>query len=212
MNLFPRRQNSSFPALTSAPRRMLLVFGFTALSSTALLFSQPAPTPDDPTNPRRRRNQEEGGAGRANLTPQDVQARMMTALRERFEVTDDEEWKLISERLTAVMELRRNATGGGFGGFGGFAGRGGPGGPGGNSDNPNRAARGPRGGGGSTELTALSTAVRDKMPDAEIKARLERVREARKDNETKLAKAQEELRALLSVRQEAAAVVAGFLP
>jgi hypothetical protein len=212
MNLFSRRQNSSFRASTSAPRRLLLVLGFTAVSTAASIFAQPAPAADDTTNPRRRRNQEEGGAGRANLSPQDMQARMMTALRERFEVTDDEEWKLISERLTAVMELRRNATGGGFGGFGGFAGRGGPGGPGGNSDNPNRAARGTRGGGGSTELAALSTAVRDKMPDAEIKARLERVREARKDNETKLAKAQEDLRALLSVRQEAAAVVAGFLP
>jgi hypothetical protein len=211
MKLFSARQNSSSRASTSAPRRLLLVVGFAAMSSATSLLGQPAPAADDTTNPRRRRNQEEGATGRANFTPQDMQARMMTALRERFEVTDDEEWKLISERLTAVMELRRSTTGGGFG-VGVFGGRGGPGGPGGNSDNPNRAARGPRGGGGSTELAALSTAVRDKMPDAEIKARLERVRESRKDNETKLAKAQEDLRALLSVRQEAAAVVAGLLP
>ena len=48
--------------------------------------------------------------------------------------------------------------------------------------------------------------------DAEIKARLERVRGSRKTNEEKLTKAQEELRALLDVRQEAVAVMLGLLP
>jgi hypothetical protein len=50
------------------------------------------------------------------------------------------------------------------------------------------------------------------MPDAEIKLRLDRVRETRKANEAKLSKAQEDLRAVLSVRQEAVAVVFGLLP
>lgn len=61
-------------------------------------------------------------------------------------------------------------------------------------------------------MAALSTAVRDKLPDAEIKSRLDRLRETRKDSEAKLTKAQEELRAVLSVRQEAVAVVFGLLP
>ena len=61
-------------------------------------------------------------------------------------------------------------------------------------------------------MNLLSSAVRDKLPDAEIKTRLERLREVRKDNEAKLAKAQEELRAVLSVRQEAVAVLFGLLP
>ena len=51
----------------------------------------------------------------------------------------------------------------------------------------------------------------DNLTDAEIKARLDRLREVRKQNETKLTKAQEELRAVLSVRQEAVAVAAGLL-
>jgi hypothetical protein len=38
------------------------------------------------------------------------------------------------------------------------------------------------------------------------------VRELRKENEAKLSKAQEDLRAVLSVRQEAVAVVFGLLP
>jgi hypothetical protein len=58
----------------------------------------------------------------------------------------------------------------------------------------------------------LQSAVRDKLPDAEIKSRLDRLRQSRRDNETKLSQAQEELRAVLSIRQEAVAVVFGFLP
>ena len=54
--------------------------------------------------------------------------------------------------------------------------------------------------------------ARDKLPEAEIKSRLDRVREARKQNEAKLSKAQEDLRAVLSIRQEAVAVVFGLLP
>lgn len=154
---------------------------------------------------------ERGGRGeRGNLSPQDMQARMLSALRERFEVADDEEWKVISDRVAKVIELRR--TTGGAGGpmmFGGFGGRGGP--PGG--DGRGRGGFAGRGGpGGNTELAALSTAVRDKLPDAEIKSRLERLRQSRKDSEAKLTRAQEELRAVLSVRQEAIAVVFGLLP
>jgi hypothetical protein len=163
-----------------------------------------------------------GGRGdRGNLSPQDMQARMLSALRERLEVTDDEEWKVISDRVAKVVELRR--TTGGAGGpmmFGGFGGRGGP--PGGGQGGPGGAAGGDargrggfagRGGpGGNAELAALSTAVRDKLPDAEIKSRLERLRQSRKDSEARLSKAQEELRAVLSVRQEATAVVFGLLP
>ena len=61
-------------------------------------------------------------------------------------------------------------------------------------------------------MTALASAIRDNLPDAEIKSRLDRVRETRRDNEAKLTKAQEELRAVLSVRQEAVAVMFGLLP
>ena len=50
------------------------------------------------------------------------------------------------------------------------------------------------------------------MPDAEIKARLERLRDVRKQNQAKLEKAQDDLRAVLSVKQEALAVMMGMLP
>jgi hypothetical protein len=183
-----------------------------AASSSVSAQNNPA-TPNNTDDRRRRGNTEDNGGRRGgNFSPEDMQARMLTSLRERFEVTDDEEWKLISDRIAKIAELRRN-SGGGIGAIMGFAGRGGP--PGGGSDNRGGSdasrGRGPRTG-GSSEIAALQTAVRDKLPDAEIKARLERVRDNRKENEVKLAKAQEELRALLTVRQEAVAVVYGLLP
>ena len=152
------------------------------------------------------------GGGRGNFDPAQAQQQMMDRMREQFGVTDDAEWKLISDRLTAVTELRRAAVTGGFGGFGG---RGGPGGPGGGQGGPG----GPGGQGGgrqgrtaSPEQDALRQAITDNLPDAEIKSRLARVREVRKANEEKLTKAQEELRAVLTMRQEAVAVMAGLLP
>ena len=62
------------------------------------------------------------------------------------------------------------------------------------------------------EAEALQTAIDNKAPDAELKSRLERLREVRKENQAKLEKAQEELRAVLSLQQEAVAVVSGLLP
>ena len=81
---------------------------------------------------------------------------------------------------------------------------GGPGGP---------SSRGGRGSpSGNPEQDSLRAAIMDKLPDAEVKSRLERLREVRKQNEAKVSKAQEELRAVLSVRQEAVAVMFGLLP
>jgi Spy/CpxP family protein refolding chaperone len=124
---------------------------------------------------------------------------MLASLRKRMAVTDDAEWGLISARITAVLELRRSA-GGGFGA--GFGGRGG----GGGSDDSARPARA-----STPELDALRTAVTNDLTDAEIKARLARLRDARKQNEAKLDKARADLQAVLTVRQEAVAVLAGLL-
>jgi Spy/CpxP family protein refolding chaperone len=107
---------------------------------------------------------------------------MMAALRKRLGVTDDAEWSLISARITAVRTLQRSTLG-----FGGQR-------------------------GGSPEQQALREAVTDQLPDAEIKARLERFRAVRKDNEAKLNQARADLVAVLTVRQEAALVLMGVLP
>lgn len=124
----------------------------------------------------------------------------MDAMKTRFGVTDDAQWAAISPLIQNVMDLRRATQGGG--GFGGFGGRQrGQGGGGG----------GPRGGAPSPEVDALSQALTDNMPDAEIKVRLDHLREVRKQNEAKLEKARADLLAVLTPRQEAIAVMVGLL-
>ena len=166
------------------------------------LIAQADPSADP--NARRRQRGPDGAdtanGARGNYDPAQMQERMMTALRTQFDVTDDAEWKLISDRIVAVGEIRR-AGGGGLAGM--MAARGsGAGGP--------SSSRGGRS--GNPEVDALRQAVQDKLPEAEIKSRLTRLRESRKTNEDKLQKAQEDLRAVLSVPQEAVAVIAGLLP
>ena len=73
--------------------------------------------------------------------------------------------------------------------------------------------RPPRGFGGETgpEREALQQAFDSKAVADDLKAKLAKLREARKAKEAKLEKAQDELRQVLTVRQEAAAVLAGLL-
>lgn len=204
MNAFATAPVST-PSSSRQLRRLVLVAG--CLLSSAL-FAQPDPiAPATGEAQGRQRRGQNGEGGRANLNPEEMQQRITARLREQYEVTDDEEWKLISERINAVTELRRStmaaALGGRGGGLAGFGGAGGGGGQ-------NRG--GGRGVTNNPEQDALRQAVTDKLPDAEVKSRLDRLRESRKANEEKLAKAQEELRAVLSVRQEAVAVMSGLLP
>lgn len=145
----------------------------------------------------------EGKAEETDATPvrnpaEDPQARAAAKLRAQLEVTDDAEWNVIAERIATVTELRRALTGTGTSRVA-TAG-----------DKIKPGAKADR----STQLEqdALRTAVRDKLPDAEIRARLARAHDVRRQNEAKLTKAQEDLRAILTVRQEAVAVVAGLLP
>ena len=114
---------------------------------------------------------------------------MLAGLRTQFDVADDAEWQLIADRITKVSELRRATTAGAFGLRGG----------------PRASAS------SNSEQAALRAAVTEKLPDAEIKARLERLREAHKQAEAKLDQAREDLRSVLTVRQEAIAVLAGLL-
>lgn len=185
----------SLPILSRFARHLLA--GATVALLASVLPAQTAPeTPPPATAPA---PADANGApgertftrrGNANFNPAEVQARMLAALRTQMDVPDDAEWALISERVTKVFEMRRNQLVTGFGG-GRLAGR--------------------FGGQADPEADALRAAITDKLPDAEIKARLARLRDARKQNEAKLDQAREDLRAVLSVRQEAVLVMAGLL-
>jgi hypothetical protein len=151
---------------------------------------------------RRAGAQDDGNAGRRGPAPQEIQARLLGTFRERLGVTDDDEWNVISERIMKVVELRRT----------GETGSPARGGPPSSAAAAAAAARGGRGSARTPEIEALQAALSDRMPDAEIRARLAKLRETRKANEAKLEKAQEDLRAVLTIRQEATAVIAGLLP
>jgi hypothetical protein len=104
-------------------------------------------------------------------------------------------------------------------GFGNRGGRNRQRGGGGNGDdqgNNTGQQRRQRGGGGpfgepSAAVTALQKAVEDKAPTAEIKTKLKVVQDEAKTKEAALVAAQEDLRAVLTPRQEAIATLRGLL-
>jgi hypothetical protein len=160
-----------------------------------------------------------GGRGGGNFDPAEMRQRMMEMYKERLEVTSADEWKVIEPRIEKVTEARRETTRGGIGGGFGAFGRGGRGGGGDNQGGDNQGRRGGGGGGRggfgggepSPELDALQKALEAKAPAEEIKAKLAKVREAQQQKQAKLEQAQEDLRKVLSVRQEANAVILGLL-
>ena len=154
------------------------------------------------------------GQGRGNFDPAEFRQRMMDNYRERLEIKGDDEWKAIQPLVEKVTEARREV---GFGGGGFGFGRGGGGRRGGgNADaqangNNQGGGRGFRGGAPSPEAEELQKAIDSNASKDELKAKLTKFREARKEKEAKLAKAQEDLKKVLTVKQEAAAVLMGLL-
>lgn len=156
--------------------------------------------------------------GRGNFDPEQFRQRMMERYKERLEVKSDDEWKIISERIEKVTTAQREARIGGFGGGRGGGRRGGPGGGGADAAPagapPNNDAARNRGGFGgepNPDADALEKALEAKASSDDLKAKLAKLRDGQKDKEAKLAKAQDELRQVLSVRQEANAVLMGLL-
>jgi hypothetical protein len=152
----------------------------------------------------------ENRRGGGRFDPEEMRQRMAERMREQFAVTDDAEWKIIEGKIQKVTEARRAVGGGmGVGGMGGFGGgrRGG----GDGDNNGGERARRAFGGEPTPEVEDLRKAIDAKASADEIKTKLAKVREARKANELKLEAAQEDLRKVLSVRQEAVAVMMGLL-
>jgi hypothetical protein len=146
-----------------------------------------------------------GGQGRrgggANFDPAQFQQRMMDNVRDRLAFTNDTDWAAVQPLIQKVFDARRDV---GFPGVNMMR-RGGGGG-----DNAQGGRRGffaaP-----SPEAEALQKAIDDNAPAAQVKAMLEKYRVARKDKEAKLAQAQENLRKVLTARQEAQAALLGLL-
>jgi hypothetical protein len=149
--------------------------------------------------------------GQMTFDPQQMQQRMqqmmMDAVRDRLSITNDEEWKVIESRLSKVMQLRTEALMSSMGGFGGMRMGGNRGGD--NADGGQR--RMPNFGPPNPEADALQKSLDANAPVAEIRAKMNQLREARKQKQAALAHAQDELRKVLSVPQEATLMIMGQL-
>ncbi len=144
-----------------------------------------------------------GGGGRrgGNFDPAQFQQQMMDRFKERLEMTNDDEWVAVKGLIQKVMDTRRETMSGmGFGGRRNGGGGNGGGGRGGFNFTP------------SPEAEDLQKALDAKASPDELKAKLAKLRDSRKAKEAASAKAQEDLRKVLTVRQEATAVSMGLLP
>jgi predicted Holliday junction resolvase-like endonuclease len=145
------------------------------------------------------------GGGRGNFDPEQMRQRMMERVKEQMEVKNDDEWKVLEPLVQKVMDTRRDVQ---MGGMGRMFGRGGRGGGGDQGDQGNRRRFG---GEPSAEETALEKAIDAKASKEELKSAMAKYREARKAKEAKLQTAQDDLRKVLTVRQEAIAMSNGWL-
>lgn len=184
---------------------MLAVCGLILSTSTGSLMAQndaPAPQQGAPGGP----GGQGGRQGRGNWDPEQMRQRAMERYREQLGVKDDAEWSLIEARIKKINE-NRMGMGRGFGGFGGPGGPGGPGGQGGQGGRQGRGGFGQP----NPDAEALQTALDSGASADDIKAKLSTYRASAKQKEAQLEKAQDELRQLLSVKQEARAVLLGLL-
>jgi hypothetical protein len=147
---------------------------------------------------------------RGGFDPEQMRARMMERYREALEVKNDDEWKVIEPRISKVSDARRDMMSGSFG-RGGFGGRRGGGGDNNSTNSGDDRRRRGFGGEPNPDGEALQRALDAKAPNDEIKAKLAKYRESLKQKQAALTAAQDELRKVLSVRQEATAVMMGLL-
>jgi Spy/CpxP family protein refolding chaperone len=153
-----------------------------------------------------------GGGGRrggpgGGMDPAQMQQRMMDNIKEDFGYTNDTEWNAVQPLVQKVMDARRDV------GFGGgmarmFRQRNNNNG-GNNGGNNNR--RGGFGGTPSPETEALQKAIDDNSPAAQLKAALAKYQASQKAKQAKLVEAQENLRKVLTPKQEAQATLLGLL-
>ena len=178
--------------------RLILLLGAAALLSFTTANAQ------DNNNGRENRGNREG---RPAFDPAAMQQRMMENYKERLEITDETEWKAIQPLVQKVMDSSRVVMGDRMRGM--MGGRR----PGG--DNNDRGSRfgggGPFGGTPSPEAEALQRAIDAKATASEIKAATAKFVEARKAHQTAMETAQDNLRKVLTPRQEAIATLSGLL-
>ncbi len=180
--------------------KMLVTAGIAAVMalSTSKLVAQ-----DPPPGGQGGDRQGRGGRGGGNFDPAQMQERMMEGVRDQFAIKDDAEWKAIEPLVKKVMDGRREAT---IGGMGMMFRR-----PGGDNNGGGQDRSRRFGGEPSPEVEALQKAIEAKAPKEELKTKMAAVRKVKQANEAKLKAAQDELKKVLTVPQEAAALQMGLV-
>jgi hypothetical protein len=149
--------------------------------------------------------------GRGGFDPAQMRERMMERYKELLEIKDDTEWKAIQPLIQKVMDARMQSLSGMGRGMFPRGGR-----PGDNNNGEgDRDRGGDRGrsffGTPSPEAEALQKAIDAKASNSEMKAAIAKYHESRKAKQAELEKAQNDLRTVLSVRQEGIATMNGLL-
>jgi len=159
-----------------------------------------------------------GGAGgggrrqRGNFDPAQMEQRMVDRYKDVLEVNSDDEWNALQPVIKKVVDARRESFAGGMGRgmFGGGRRGGNGGGDQGGGQGGGAMRRGPMGE-PSPEAEALRKAIDAKATTGEVKAALAKYVESRKVKAEQLKTAQENLRKVLTARQEAIATLNGLL-
>jgi len=156
-------------------------------------------------------------AQRGGGDPAQMREQRLGRLKTQLDVTDEAEWKVLETAIGKVFDaeqdLRSDAPRFGGGGGGGRRNRNNGNGDTNNAD-ANAQPRQRRGGPGGTpapEVEDLQKAVDEKASAEDIKAKLGKLRDSVKAKEAKLDSAREDLKKLLTARQEAVAVLNGLL-
>ena len=174
----------------------ILLSALALAASTLLATAQDTAAPKDAPKDAGANNP--GGGRQRGGSPEEFMKRMSDALKTSLKVTD-EEWTVLKPLIEKVQTAQREAGAGrGFGGRG-------PGGPGGDNNTPDTRP-------GAAESAALRTALESDSTSADdLKAKLAAVRAVRKKGAADLAVAREELKKVVTVRQEAVLVSMGML-
>jgi uncharacterized protein (DUF305 family) len=151
-------------------------------------------------------NNQSGRRQRGNFDPAQFQQRMVDRYRERLEITDDAEWKAIQPRIQKILEARMALESGRRAMFD-RGNRGDRGGRGNNSDQNQQRATQPA----DSATETLQRAITEKASNSDLKTAAAQYAAARKAKQGDLEKVQEELRMVLTQRQEAIAMLAGLL-
>jgi hypothetical protein len=112
-------------------KKLSRLFAVASFASALLLSVGVVKAQDNNNNNNADRGRDRGGRG--NFDPSEMRTRMMENIREQMKVKDDKEWKILEERITKVMDARRDV---GFGGSSRLFSR-----PGGDNNNSNGGDR-----------------------------------------------------------------------